>query len=126
MAGRVIATIISEILQIKVYDTQCGCKVFSRDLASEVFIDEFISRWLFDVEIFFEDHCFESEATPEWYSHNRDLKAPPPPPPQTKFYHCMLCDKYCNNCKELIANHLKIYHTPEEIKEFYSQKRPRK
>ena len=80
----------------------------------------------FDVEIFFKDHCFESEATPEWYSHNRDLKAPPPPPPQTKFYHCMLCDKYCNNCKELIANHLKIYHTPEEIKEFYSQKRPRK
>lgn len=52
LVGRVIATIISNILKLKVYDTQCGCKVFTKDLAAQVFIDPFVSRWLFDVEIF--------------------------------------------------------------------------
>ena len=52
-AGRVIATFISEALKFPVYDTQCGCKVFRKDVAEAVFKDAFISRWLFDVEIFF-------------------------------------------------------------------------
>lgn len=51
--GRFIATFISNILKITVYDTQCGCKVFRRDLAELVFQDPFLSKWLFDVEIFF-------------------------------------------------------------------------
>ncbi len=50
--GRVIATGISYILNLGVYDTQCGCKVFSKELADEVFKQPFISKWLFDVEIF--------------------------------------------------------------------------
>ena len=50
--GRMIATFISNILGLKVYDTQCGAKLFSRDLAEKVFTDPFISTWLFDVEIF--------------------------------------------------------------------------
>ena len=50
--GRVLATVISGQLKIHVYDTQCGCKVFSSDLAKEVFSERFISKWLFDVEIF--------------------------------------------------------------------------
>ncbi len=52
LIGRVIATTISTILKLPVYDTQCGCKVFTKDLAKEVFIKPFISKWLFDVEIF--------------------------------------------------------------------------
>jgi len=51
--GRAVATVISQVLQLKVYDTQCGCKLFTADLASKVFEEPFISRWLFDVEIFF-------------------------------------------------------------------------
>ena len=51
--GRGIATVISIILDMNVYDTQCGCKVFRRDLAQVIFKDSFISRWLFDVELFF-------------------------------------------------------------------------
>lgn len=51
--GRVIATMISEILDIKVYDTQCGCKFFKTETASELFEQPFISKWLFDVELFF-------------------------------------------------------------------------
>ena len=50
--GRIIATLISSILRLNVYDTQCGAKVFSKKTARIAFKDPFISRWLFDVEIF--------------------------------------------------------------------------
>lgn len=50
--GRVIATFIDRILKLSIYDTQCGLKIFSKDLASYVFTDPFITRWFFDVEIF--------------------------------------------------------------------------
>jgi len=52
LVGRIIATSISYILKLDVYDTQCGCKVFSKELATVVFKDAFVSKWLFDVEIF--------------------------------------------------------------------------
>lgn len=52
-SGRMVATLISNILGITVYDTQCGCKIFKSDLAFKVFEKSFISKWLFDVEIFF-------------------------------------------------------------------------
>ncbi|WP_350286812.1 glycosyltransferase [uncultured Croceitalea sp.] len=52
LAGRIIATFISSILDVKVYDTQCGCKVFTPEIAQIAFKDAFISKWLFDVEIF--------------------------------------------------------------------------
>jgi len=53
LIGRVIATVISQVLDLRVYDTQCGCKVFSHSLSQQVFTESFISKWLFDVEIFF-------------------------------------------------------------------------
>lgn len=52
LAGRIIATFISSILDIKVYDTQCGCKVFDAEVAQIAFKDPFLSKWLFDVELF--------------------------------------------------------------------------
>lgn len=52
LIGRIIATLISNILHLKVYDTQCGAKLFSRKAAERIFGSPFISRWLFDVEIF--------------------------------------------------------------------------
>ncbi len=51
--GRIIATLISYILSLKVYDSQCGCKIFKKDLSEKIFVEPFISKWLFDVEIFF-------------------------------------------------------------------------
>ena len=53
LIGRVVATAISTLLGISVYDTQCGCKILHRDLVELAFKDVFSSRWLFDVEIFF-------------------------------------------------------------------------
>jgi glycosyltransferase involved in cell wall biosynthesis len=52
LSGRIIASFISNILDIKVYDTQCGCKVFTKEIAALAFKKPFISKWLFDVEIF--------------------------------------------------------------------------
>jgi len=52
LIGRIIATAISNILDLKVYDTQCGCKLFTKELSLIAFKEPFISKWLFDVEIF--------------------------------------------------------------------------
>ena len=50
--GRAIATMVSIYLKIPVYDSQCGAKFFHADFANQLFIEPFVSRWLFDVEIF--------------------------------------------------------------------------
>ncbi|MBL4939357.1 MAG: glycosyltransferase [Lutibacter sp.] len=52
LIGRVIATFISKQLKLGVYDTQCGCKIFDTELSKSVFQEKFISKWLFDVELF--------------------------------------------------------------------------
>jgi dolichyl-phosphate beta-glucosyltransferase len=62
LIGRVVATFISNILDIKVYDTQCGSKLFTKEISEQLFEKEFISRWLFDVEIFYRMiHLFGKE-----------------------------------------------------------------
>lgn len=50
--GRFIGTLISMQLKLTVYDTQCGCKVFKNEISDTIFKEKFISKWLFDVEIF--------------------------------------------------------------------------
>jgi glycosyltransferase involved in cell wall biosynthesis len=50
--GRVFATFASLILQIPVYDTQCGAKVFRTSLVLRQALSEpFHARWAFDVEL---------------------------------------------------------------------------
>lgn len=53
LLGRLVATVISKMLRIKVYDTQCGCKIFTRTTAQILFQEHFLSKWLFDVELFY-------------------------------------------------------------------------
>jgi len=49
--GRLAATATSTVLGLRVYDTQCGAKLFRADTARALFRDPFQSRWIFDVEV---------------------------------------------------------------------------
>ncbi|MFK8003096.1 MAG: glycosyltransferase [Polyangiales bacterium] len=50
--GRVFATVVSEMLQLPVCDTQCGAKLLRSNAAMRAALSEpFMSRWVFDVEM---------------------------------------------------------------------------
>jgi len=52
ISGRVFASLVAFILKQRIYDTQCGAKVFRiNDVVKATFSEKFISRWAFDVEI---------------------------------------------------------------------------
>lgn len=47
-----INLLIRQILEMSFRDTQCGAKIMTKEIAHNMFNDKFITRWLFDVEIF--------------------------------------------------------------------------
>jgi hypothetical protein len=47
-----INLMICWILGMNFQDTQCGAKVMTKDMAEAAFRKPFLTRWLFDVEIF--------------------------------------------------------------------------
>lgn len=49
--GRCFATVASLMLDLPVYDTQCGAKLFRTEVVEAIFPEQFITRWLFDVEL---------------------------------------------------------------------------
>lgn len=51
--GRVFATFASLILNMPVYDTQCGAKIMTAEFARIAFTERFLTRWLFDIEMLF-------------------------------------------------------------------------
>ncbi len=52
MLGRMAATLASLSLNLPVYDTQCGAKIFKNTpVLKKVFGKPFATRWIFDIEI---------------------------------------------------------------------------
>lgn len=49
--GRVFATMASLTLQLGVYDSQCGAKMFPSSIVEWLFAKPFVSTWCFDVEL---------------------------------------------------------------------------
>lgn len=95
--GRIFATIASLLLNLGIYDTQCGAKIFTNDLAKKVFTDKFNVNWCFDIEIFF-----------------RLLKIFP----RENF------DKYClefplKSWKDVDGSKIKVTHTINVLKDFW-------
>lgn len=63
LASMMVGMIIKLIVGMPIKDTQCGAKVFTRELANEIFQVPFQSRWLFDVEIFIRvNNIFKNES----------------------------------------------------------------
>jgi glycosyltransferase involved in cell wall biosynthesis len=52
IASRVFANVASRTLQhLRIYDTQCGAKIFRTSVAQIIFKEPFITNWIFDVEL---------------------------------------------------------------------------
>jgi len=51
LASYIFGKFIHSIIGMKIMDTQCGAKIFSRRIASTLFASAFQSKWLFDVEL---------------------------------------------------------------------------
>ena len=49
--GRIFATAVSLHLNLPIYDTQCGAKIYNSSFIAKVFQKPFVTKWFFDVEI---------------------------------------------------------------------------
>lgn len=49
--GRAFATAAAVALQVGTYDSQCGAKLFRKEVVHQAFGEPFVSRWVFDLEI---------------------------------------------------------------------------
>ncbi len=52
IASKIVGLMIRMLLRLPISDTQCGAKAFKPEAARFAFAGGFVTRWLFDVEIF--------------------------------------------------------------------------
>jgi CheY-like chemotaxis protein len=50
--SKTINYIIRKILGMEINDTQCGAKIMTKEIIEKTFNEKFITKWVFDVEIF--------------------------------------------------------------------------
>jgi len=101
--GRLFATVVSMLLRLGVYDTQCGAKLFAATTVNAVFDRPFRSRWLFDVEIL---RRYVAYFGHEWASD-------------------MICEFPLNEWEDVSGSKLKMKHmllVPWELFKIFSKK----
>jgi dolichyl-phosphate beta-glucosyltransferase len=70
--GYVFSFISKRLIQLPVTDTQCGAKFFKASIVPILFEKPFLSRWIFDVEIFFRFKAYFTQM-PQYYFHEYPL-----------------------------------------------------
>lgn len=50
--GRIVITLLNLKYKLGIYDSQCGAKLFSKEIINEIASTPFYTNWLFDIEIF--------------------------------------------------------------------------
>jgi len=66
--------IIRKILGMDFKDTQCGAKIFSKDVIELSFREKFVTQWIFDVEIFKRMTLYFGTETAKTYICEQPLK----------------------------------------------------
>ncbi|SEK32956.1 DNA-binding response regulator, OmpR family, contains REC and winged-helix (wHTH) domain [Aquimarina amphilecti] len=72
--SKTINLIIRNILGMSFNDTQCGAKIMDKEVFNELFKEKFITRWLFDVEIFMRMRKFYGKKKAISYICEQPLK----------------------------------------------------
>lgn len=72
--GRVFATVVSMMLSLRFYDTQCGAKLLKSEIVNDIFAEGFISPWLFDVELIFRILKLKTYKNPEKLMYELPLR----------------------------------------------------
>ncbi len=72
--SKTINLIIRNILGMSFNDTQCGAKIMDREIVNEMFREKFITKWLFDVEIFMKMRKFYGKEKAISYICEQPLK----------------------------------------------------
>ncbi|MDH4467013.1 MAG: glycosyltransferase [Bacteriovoracaceae bacterium] len=68
LLGLLFKQVVEILLKVRSYDTQCGAKLFHTSIVREVFLEPFISRWVFDLELIMRtrDHYTVEYPLIEW------------------------------------------------------------
>lgn len=72
--SKTINLIIRNILGMSFNDTQCGAKIMDKDIVNQMFQEKFITKWLFDVEIFMKMRKFYGKEKAISYICEQPLK----------------------------------------------------
>jgi dolichyl-phosphate beta-glucosyltransferase len=74
--GGVGVILVKRLLSMPIMDTQCGCKIFKKNIAADIFYDLKIKGWMFDCEILYKaskNGYIIKEKGVKW-SHEGDSK----------------------------------------------------